>query len=361
MSIYRRMVRGKRSKFYTAEFTFGRHRYRQGGFPDRDAAKHWIATESIRLRRGRTGYVKPMNSAAVNPLITAFVAELRARGCDEMYCYTAEKRLNKLAEECAWRTLGHVTAASLQAWTTSGSEWKKHKIGGRTINQYLAIAVEWGAWLAKPSIGKLPSNPLDGVERVRANHNDLYRRAGTLDELERLLATCPPDRRLCYLFRIYHPLRRKTLRQMTWAMLKLDATPPYISLPAALNKSRRDERHALRYDVAQELRKSKKRAKVSDLVFPTVPTVDDLKVDLASAEIKFADSAGNARLDFHALRKTLVRLAKRSGVSLDDASLLLGHRDINTTRKHYDEDAVRPELSEAVEKLPALGQMRRAQ
>ena len=87
----------------------------------------------------------------------------------------------------------------------------------------------------------------------------------------------------------------------------------------------------------------------------------DLKSDLESAGIPFDDGKNNRRLDFHALRRTLVRLGKNAGLSLDQCSLLLGHKNPNTTRKYYDDVAVAPEIAAIAERLPVIGQMRRAQ
>jgi integrase len=116
------------------------------------------------------------------------------------------------------------------------------------------------------------------------------------------------------------------------------------------------------YEIAQELRAERKRtrAKTDAPIFPSPPTLDDFRADLAAAGVAFEVAKGRGRLDFHALRRTLIKIAKRAGLSLDQASLLLGHRDLRTTRKYYDEDTVNPDLGDSVERLPSLGKVRRA-
>lgn len=366
MSIYRRVNHGKRSKFWTAEFMANGKTYRHTGFADKESARDWLLAESLKSRRARTGYVKPMLAELIAPpdrtsLIDQFCDKLRERKRDDMYAYIAGKRLRRLASECGWLTLGHVTAASLEEWVANGSTWRGKPVSDRTLNQFVDIAVEWGKWLASKKVRKLPTNPLAEIEKLGAQHNDEYRRSATEDELNKLLATCPATHRLYYLFRLYTPMRSSTIAALTWAMLHLDATPPYAATPAAINKSGKDEKHVIRYDVAQLLRTSRGKAKKADLVFPDAPELADLKADWEAAGVQFCDADGNRRLDFHAMRRTLIRLAKRAGVSLDDASLLLGHRDVRTTRKYYDEDSVRPELGTTVERIPALGQIRKAQ
>jgi integrase len=361
MSIYRRLRNGKRYGRWIAEFDFRGRTYRRAGFVDKDHAKHWLASETLRLRRGETGYVKALSKAQVVPLVAEFVAYLKGRGLDEMYLYSSEKRLMRLVAECGWVTLGQVTADSLERWKTSDSaNVQNHvKAGARTRNQFLAIARQFGAWLRKPG-GKLPSNPLEDVENVKARHNDAYRRSATEAELNALLAHCPPERYLAYLFVMYCPLRRNTVERLTWRMCSLDSNPPTITTPASINKSRKDEKHVIRFDIAAELRKARKveRAGKDHLVFARFPSLGDLRDDLAAAGVAF-DHAGHSRLDFHAIRRSVVRIARDYGVTLDDAGLLLGHKDSRTTRKFYS-DAVDPRLAAAVERLPALGKLRKA-
>lgn len=365
MSIYRRKNRSKRSRFYTAEFRFRSRLHRQGGFPDRESAKMWLQAESFKLRRDASGYVKPMLAAAVIPLIDRFVAKLEGKKRDEMYTYTTERRLKRLAADCGWITLGHLTWQSLNDWIEAPQFHvhgkKSVQLQPRTKNQYLDAAVAFGKWLAKPPQKLLPSNPFGDMSKLAAKANDTYRRAGTLEELNRLLAVT--DRRAEYLFRIYHSsIRRRTLRHMQFDWLHLDAAPPFIKVPGEWDKSRREKKYVMRYEIAQELRAEKKRrrTKADDLVFPSIATVDDLRADLIKAGIPFEFGKNHRRLDFHALRRTLVRIGKNVGLSLEQVSALLGHKSITTTQKYYDEDAVAPELGESMERLPTIGKVRSA-
>ncbi len=366
MAIYRRKLRsGKRSRWLTAEFTHRGVVHRKGGFVDREHAKDWLNTEMLRLRRRTTGYVKPMLKAQVIPLVEKFAAHLTASGRDEMYVYIADKRLRRLASECDWLTLEHVTAASLDAWKAGESKQDKRRkaAGARTKNQYVQIAQEFGAWLVKPA-GLLAANPLADVTLLPAKHNDEFRRAGTVDELNKLLAVVGPDRRAFYLFRIYQSsVRGKTLAGLTWRMMKLDATPPFIAVPAALDKSRKDAKYVLRFEIAQELRAERKRtkAKADDRVFPVVPTLDDFRADLATAGIDFQHAKDKGRLDYHALRATVVELGKNAGLTAFQLMGILGHKDIRTTMKYYNKQSVPSELGAAMERLPTLGKLRKAE
>lgn len=362
MSIYRRKNHGKRSRLYTAEFMYRGKTHKRTGFPDRETARFWLDSESLRLRRGEVGYIKAMHRAEVAPLITEFVATLTAKGNAEEYVYIAERRLIRLAADCGWRTLGDVTLDSLETWMKSEHLFHGKAIGNKAKNQHGQIARSFGKWLVKPR-HLLPSNPLDEFQQLRQQDNQGYRRAATVDEINKLLATCPRERRVFYIFLLYVPLRMRTMRMLRWSMFRLDSSPPRVEIPAELNKSKRPEKSPMRYDLAQELRKEKARtkAKADDLVFPWLRrTLVDFRADLIAAGISFDDGKGSRRLDRHAFRKTMVRWLAVAGVSIDAASLLLHHKDVRTTRRHYDENAVDPIMTDILEKLPAVGKVRRA-
>jgi hypothetical protein len=369
MSVYRRKTSAGKSRFWTAEFQYRGRTYRKSGLPDRESAKHWLNTEQLRMRRGAVGYVKPMLAAKVMPLITAYADYLRGRGRDEMYAYITERRLTRLAGDCGWLTIASVTRDSLVGWLTTpqtnqAGRNRGKAMSNRTKNQYLDTATEWGDWLAKPAQSKLPSNPFGGVDRLPAKHNDDYRRAATVEELNRLLATCPTNRRLYYIFRIYTPLRGKTIGALTWRMMHLDATHPFVQTPAEWNKSKKVEKHAIRHEVAQELRALKKRtkAKADDAVFCKPPNLAQWRLDLGAAGV--AEHLGNTstgRLDFHALRKTLVAIGKADGLSPWQMMDLIGWKDIRTMMKHYNAASLAPEQAATMAKLPTIGSIRRAQ
>lgn len=366
MSIYKRSHldkktgKRKRSRWFTAEFTFRGQLHRESGFPDRDAARHWLASEMLKLRRGVAGYVKPMLRHQVAPLVVEYFDFLTAKNRDEKYCYIAQKRLDKLVGDCGWTVLGNVTPQSMEKWLSEPHEYKGKPASNKTLNQYAELAQQFGAWLVKPR-GLLPVNPLAGVNRLHEQVNENYRRSGTVDELDKLLAHAPAHRRLFYRFLIYCPLRMGTIERLTWEMIHLDATPPYIEIPASLNKSRKLEKSLLRYDVAQELRNAKRkhRAKAEERVFNPFPSIDDWRDDLKAAGVAF-DHRGQHRFDRHALRRTLVRLCEGAGVSVGLASKVLHHKKVETTQKYYGITRADDLVADALEKLPTVGRIKRA-
>ena len=368
MSVYRRKKNGKRVGTWTAEFWLNNKLHRRGRFPDRETARHWRDSERLRLQRGDVGYVKPMINSPILPLVDEFTAHLQGRGCDSMYVYTAGVRLRRLARDCGWITLGDITRLSFDRWRTSrprrdfkAPKKGKSKQGGvlsqKTLNQYLDTASQFGEWLHKPMM-KLGSNPFADATHGKETENDRYRRAATLDEVEALLRVAPAERRRFYTFLLYCPLRMDTIRHLTWSDVHLDAERPWLQLRPEWNKSRKAEKSSLHSFAAAELRASKGDAKPSEPVFESIPTLEQLKADWQTAGVEYSEFDGNRRLAFHSFRKTTVTLLKAAGVSLEEAQTHLHHKHITTTKKHYDDDEVTQELSNAVEKMPALGRMR---
>jgi integrase len=352
----------RRSKSYTAEFRYRGQLHREGGFPDRDSAQHWLQSESLRLKRGGKGYVKPMLNSPIRPLIEQYVAHLRTHGRDGEYCIIAGQRLRRLSNECAWLNLGDIDAASLETWKAQPSYWRgrpDQPVSNKSKNQIMQVAKQFCDWLVNPRF-LLAVNPLALVKPLTHRDNTEYRRAATVDELNKLLATCAPDRHVYYRFRVYHSkIRSDTLAHTTWRMVHLDATPPFIKTPPDINKSRREEKHVLRYDIAQEMRKLRKRAKADDLVFPNPPTLADLRDDLKAAKVEIGGAVKD-RVDYHALRATFVELCKRAGLQPWDVMELLGHKDIRTTMRYYNKNSAPQSHSDAMEKLPTLGQVRKS-
>jgi integrase len=198
----------------------------------------------------------------------------------------------------------------------------------------------------------LPASPLDSVSDVVAPENHAYRRGGTLEEFQKLLTTCPKDRRLQYAFRLYCPLRADSIRSLRWRDLHLDATPAWGEVDAWHNKGRRRIKFAIRADLVALLRSSAGRPAAA--VFPDVLTAADLRDDLARAGVAFSDDDGNRRLDFHAFRRSFIKLGKSAGMTVEDLRHALHHRDVATTRKHYDDDEIDVPMVMAAESLPGL-------
>ncbi len=354
MGVYRRKIGKQKSESWYARFTYRGKLHRRGGFPEQDAAQHWMDSTRMALRRGELGYVKAHGAARVAPLIEQYADHLRTLKRADKYAETAENRLNILAGACPWMTIADFTAASFDGWRASGPRYKKKLLKPKTLNQYLDQAQYFGDWLVSP-MKLLPSNPMKDVAHQNVLPNDSYRRAATLEELNKLLDNAPPRRAMIYKFLIYIPLRRRAMKSIEWRDLVLDGERPTFTLRAELAKNGRVARLAIRQDLADALRAFRGDAADDDLVFGHIPSIETLQRDLKAAGVEFDDGKGGRRLDLHAFRKTVVRLLKKAGVSMDEVHIFLQHRDRRTTERYYDDDLVAPEIAVAAERMPAMG------
>jgi integrase len=356
MAIHRRKTkrRGKvvREALYTARFMFRGKLYRRGGFASREAAQHWIDTTRTAIRNGEVGYVPLRNAARLLPLVDEFIEHLDAQKVSPLYSYNCQKRLTRLARECPWVTLADFKAQSFEAWRATRPKWHKRTLGDRTLDQYLDTAREFGNWLVGRRM--LAKNPMADALPLKPGINERYRRAASVEELQRLLDTAPPARATFYRFLLYVPLRKRAYAGLEWRDVNLAGERPTLTVRAELSKSGRTARVAIRRDLATDLAALRGDAADRDRVFPAPPTLDELRADLEAAGVQFADAEGQRRFDFHAFRKTAIRLLKRSGVSMDQAHVFLQHRDRRTTERYYDDDMVEPEISDAAEQMPEL-------
>lgn len=359
---YRRKYRDKakgrtlRCRTYTIEYQDA------GGIWHRQATKYTDKQAAVDLARrleresaqgveGRRNLFAQAMAAPLADHFAAYLDNLKTQGRDDMYCYTAGKRLDRLAEECVWRTLADVTADSFMRWRTAA---KGERRGSRTLNQYLETARTFLAWCVRPG-GRLPGNPLADVEKLDADIRR-KRRAFTLDEVRRLLKAAPADRRFVYLFAAYTGLRRAELADLQWCDFRLSAVKPYIQLRAAATKARRADCLPLRQDIAAMLRSLRPADSGPDdrrPVFPKVPSMFLFKADLTAAGIEYKDAQGR-QADFHALaRMTLSTMLAQGGTAPRVTMEVMRHTDMRLTMNVYTDPGLLA-TADAVESLPDL-------
>jgi site-specific recombinase XerC len=365
MSVYRRQYKtakkSGKSRFYSVEF-----RTPDGTLvrkSTRCTSKRAAEAMETRLRGEHesvhVGITSPAESKRdIKLQVDEFVAYLLTdlhRDAD--YCRIAKSRLLLMASEAGWRRLRDVSLVSFESWRRTQDTVKRlgRKPKPKTINQFLDIARRFLVWAKRR--GKIKNNPLLDAEKASIADNPNYRRAGTLEEFSKLLEAVKgdPDRQRFYRWAIYVPLRRATHKALTWGDLHERDARPWVAIRAETIKDRKYIPLPLRADVATMLRdwRVELGPKSSDKLFPNVPTLKEIQVDLAAAGVKFSDEKGLHRLDLHAFRKTALRWMRRAGVPLEDAAAILQHKDIRTTKRYYDEEPDAMSL-DVVEKMPGI-------
>lgn len=333
-------------------------RHKLKAYSDKLASKAMLADLEKALARGEQGLVDPYKEHKARPLkdhVADYVSDLKAMGRDEKYCYNVERRLNRLMAACEWTVLPSISADSFCAWREMPGVNKRvgekynHKIGPRTLNQYLAVARSFCNWTVRRK--RAATNPLLGVEPV-SELNDVRRARRALheDDLVKLLAKVPAHFLMVYRFMLGTGLRRQEVEDLIWGDIRLNAPLPFIKLRAKATKARRSDVLPLRADMAAELKGLRGEATDQDKVFAAVPTIEEHREYLTAAGIEFTDNDGR-RADIHSLRHTYGTLLSKSGATPREAMELMRHTDMRLTMKVYTDPRIF-NLSSAVEKLP---------
>lgn len=271
--------------------------------------------------------VKASNAPLLD-LLADYIADLKATGKGRQYVWDMQNRIERLAKECNWNKLRHVSAASFEHWRSRGPVSRKtgNLLSPKTINDYLAAGRSFMLWLFRGN--KVPNNPLASVQLVAtAGRESFARRSLTTDEGQRLVAHAG-RRAVLYMTALLTAYRRNTLYQLTWADVDLDGDQPLIRPAVATIKNRKEHPMPLRDDLRVALTALRPSDyNPTDRVFAGLLAwrgIGDLKADLAAAGIDFETPRG--RLDFHALRHTASTWAGMTGEAGAVLKRFTGHR-----------------------------------
>jgi integrase len=138
------------------------------------------------------------------------------------------------------------------------------------------------------------------------------------------------------------------VKQLTVADVRLDAVPPYVRVPAAVAKSRKEQTVPLRSDRVALMRRRLAGCKLADSVFE-IPTalIRRFNADCRRAGIPKRDTEGRT-VDVHKLRTTFGTYLAISGVAPRMAMELMRHSEIGLTMKVYTDPRLLP-LAAAIE------------
>jgi len=361
---------GPKSKTRTwwADFTVHGRRYRiSTGTSNRTAAAH-VAAKLAEQRRDHGPSGDPFNlTRTADPLVlvTEYAKGLRAKGKNARHVQVTEQRVRRLLEGV--HRLDAVTPQQIEAAleriaTTPVARPNRSAVdlSAQTVNRYRVGLASFFNWLVKG--GRWPSNPAKAVGSRKVTERTRERRALTMPELARLVgaaalrplqrrgrgSTAPAfslgerrhqqavgaSRATLYALAATTGLRRGELAALTWADIDLDAAEPVVRVRASTTKDGREARLPLHPSVIESLRGLRAAAGERPCrVFPELPTIRTLRLDLEAAGIPFETEAG--LVDFHALRTSFATALARSGVSLAQAQKLLRHKDPKLTAVTY--------------------------
>jgi integrase len=222
------------------------------GFTDRAATVQLAARMEREKAQGETGLVDPFKEHRGQKLtehVADWIAELRQLGRDHVYVGLCDFRLRRLAADCDWRSLAHITSAAFIKWRETanvsvgtarikGSNVKS--MGARTQNHYLTTLQTFCRWVVKRK--RMATNPIADVQPVTtAGRLRRERRALLPNEITALLEVVPARHQLAYRMILGTGLRRDELRQLRWSDMKLNAPAPCIELRPETTKAKRGD------------------------------------------------------------------------------------------------------------------------
>lgn len=200
---------------------------------------------------------------------------------------------------------------------------------GKTLANYAESLCAFCDWCIER--GYLEFDPLKRLKKFDQSPMT-KRRALTEEEVQRLLAVAPFERRLLYALACSTGLRVKEIRSLTprhvdqkWAGLILDA---------AWTKNRKEDFQPVPSSVLLKLVEAcKGKAKDEPLLHVPSHTARSLDLDLKAADISKTTHEG--KIDFHALRTTFTTLVIESGANPKEAQKLLRHSTVDMTMNTY--------------------------
>jgi len=294
-----------------------------------------------------------IREAQARPLLEHLHDYTRSRdriGRNWRYVKELGNRLKRVIEECQWKTVTDISAASFTTWRDAQTA-----MSAKTKKEYQISASGFTSWLRKNKRG-LTDNPLDAVDSISlAGKHTFKRRALSTPEVEALLAVAGTHRPI-YLLAIYTGLRRSELKQLEWRDVVLDSATPHLKVRAATTKNSKDanlELHPLAIEALRALRAQSEITPSARVFHGVFPKLEAFKTDLKRAGI-----AGEAHLgykvDFHSFRHTFGTLLSIAGTPLAVAKGLMRHSDAKLTLDVYTTNAFLP-TSEAIHALPHFG------
>jgi len=201
---------------------------------------------------------------------------------------------------------------------------------GKTLANYAESLASFCDWaVAREYLAEDPLRRLGAFDTTPGS----IRRAITGEELKRLLAVVPPDRRLLYEVATCTGLRANELRSLT--VDDLDVDNGGLRLDAAWTKNRKPGFQPLPTALVERLRERTQDAS-SDSALLDVPahTARTLNRDLKKAGIP-KTIPGEGKLDFHAFRVAYTTLVIEAGATVKEAQSLARHAGPQLTMQVY--------------------------
>ncbi len=364
MSVFKRTIRGKKSRNYCFEFTdeHGVLRRRASGTSDKRLAEQLLRKEVNRVREATSGLVDPADARfrdesrkLISEHVADYVAACEGRGDDEE-AIRGKKRALAWFVSVVGEQLSEVRADNFDARLAGLTE---EGLSARTVNLRLAQARALYNWLVRN--GRVRSNPLVVIpRRNELADRRLIRRVLTPKETSSLIAVARAQaetfkvarvRVAWYLLPLLAGARRSDMERMRWADFELAGKTPTWTVRKGKAKHRVD-RLPLHPELVAELNRIKPpETHPTAHVFPHIVANGTRVRDFQKAGIVADKPEGRA--DLHSLRHTFATRLVLAGCAPVRLKFLMRHAKIETTMAYYTHLSV-ADLAEGIALLPGV-------
>ncbi len=360
---------------------------------DKSAAQAMLNELVVKVERRKAGKLDPFEEHAKQPInehVDDFEAHLRNKQNTAKHVQEVSTHVRKFVAGCKWSFLRDVSAGDVQQYLAD------RRAGGlsvQTSNHYLRGIKQFSRWLVRDR--RAPDDPLIHLAMLNVQLDRRHdRRALSTEEFSRLIEAAEagkpkicipgPDRAMMYILAAWTGYRKGEIGSLTKRSLKLDDTPPTVTVAAAYSKRKRTDTQVLHPEVAARLREwlaTKEQLPPDAPLFPVSDKVKGGKdrrtskmmlTDLKAARKKWIEEGKTPEekearkksdflsycdenglyADFHANRHTFITNLSRVGVKPRTAQSLARHSDIRLTMGVYTHIALMDQ-AEAIETLPA--------
>ena len=277
-----------------------------------------------------------------------YVVHLQGAGRSDKHIGEIVRTIRRVCIACRFRKINNLGANVLDRHLADMiADGKSH----RTRNGALKSLRAFTNWLVNSDrLGKGPFKTLSSVSE-EADPNRRLRRHLLAEEFSQLIAAAEkgleiesvpgPERAILYLVASWTGLRRKELSDLTLAHLSLKSDPPFVHIPAAVTKAKRDDQPIpLHPFVAGKLQEYLKHQEKGKPIFHLRTrrgrlrkTSKMMRLDCEAAGIPYVGDLGVA--DFHSHRVAFVTNLCRTA-DFSTAVDLARHSDPKLTAKVYD-------------------------
>ena len=281
-------------------------------------AQQWAESTEAALRSGHTLSPRLTLNEAISRYVTTVLPEKSPR-----HQYTQSRQLKWWTHHLGSLPLEEITPALIV-------QWRDHlasRLSNGTVNRYLAaLSAVFSACMRDWML--LDQNPMSKVRRLRESRGRV--RWLTDDERGRLLEACRESTSsalyVIVILALSTGARRGELLSLTWDQVDLTGGTIY------LDTTKNGERRVLPLTgQALELMRQHPKGK-SKFVFPGPHTGKPLS--LRTTWQTAVKRAGLEDFRFHDLRHSCASYLAMNGASLLDIATILGHRDLETTKRY---------------------------